>query len=195
MTDGAVFLDRDGVLNEDVFPTPLRWSQVRFLPGALAAVARLTRAGLRVFVVTNKTAMGWKVLSPARNDEINRGILAAIEEAGGRVTKLYFCGHHPWAGCECRKPKPGMLVAAQREFGVEPGASWMVGDNLTDVLAGRAFGARTALVYGSEARRRRLARGIARARPDLVAPDLSSAVDRILADGKVLAPGRDASPP
>lgn len=195
MVHGAILLDRDGVINADVFPTPLRWEQVRFLPHALDAIARLTRAGWRVFIVTNKTAMGWRLLSPARNAEINEKIVAAIEGAGGKIQKVYHCGHHPWSGCACRKPKPGMLLEAQREFGIDASRSWMVGDNLTDVMAGQAFGARTALVYGTEGRRRRLASGVEKLRPDLVVPDLAAVVDAILADGKILPSAERATRP
>ncbi|MCA1813611.1 MAG: HAD family hydrolase [Halobacteriales archaeon] len=147
----AVFLDRDGVLNEDRWPTVLRLRDLVMLPGAPEAVAALTRAGWPVFIVTNKTAMGWGLLSEREHRAIMERVLDPIARAGGKVQAWYYCPHNPLRGCECRKPKPGMLLRAAREHGLDLHASWMVGDTWRDVRAGRAAGARTILVGGSAA--------------------------------------------
>jgi D-glycero-D-manno-heptose 1,7-bisphosphate phosphatase len=141
-----VFLDRDGVLNRDRWPTVLRLRDLEMLPGAGEAVARLNEAGWPVFIVTNKTAMGWGVLSEATHRAIMDAVLEHIARAGGKVEAVYYCGHHPLARCDCHKPKPGMLLRAAREHSLDLKRSWMVGDTWRDVGAGRAAGCRTILV-------------------------------------------------
>lgn len=180
-TRRAVFLDRDGVLNRDRFPFIFRPRDYALLPGAADAVARLTRAGFPVFVATNKAAIGLKLLSPRCNEEITGVMLQGIEAAGGRITKVYHCPHVPFGRCSCRKPKPGMLERAAREFGVVPQGSWMVGDNVKDVRAGAAFGARTILLLTTHSLER-LEREMRRegVKADFVASGLPDAVDVIL---------------
>jgi D-glycero-D-manno-heptose 1,7-bisphosphate phosphatase len=172
----GVILDRDGVLNEDRWPTPLSLRQVVLLPGAPEAVARLTRAGWPVVIATNKTAMGWGLLSVEMHEAIMRRILAAVEAAGGEVLQVYHCPHHPLVGCDCTKPKPGMLLRAARDHRLDLQRSWMVGDTWRDVAAGKAAGCRTILVGKGSARAVALG-------PDFHAPGLPGAVERILAAG------------
>lgn len=183
----TVFLDRDGVINRYVRPTVLRWRQYHFLPGALDALARLAKPGpdaVQVYVVTNKAWIGLRILSTERHEEIHRRMLAAIEEAGGRIDGVFTCPHTPVAGCDCRKPEPGLLeqaTAAAEEAGrpVDKDHAWIVGDNISDVGAGRAFGCRTVLLtttHGDgvtdQANREDLV-------PDHVAASLAGAVDHI----------------
>lgn len=173
-TRPAVFLDRDGVLNEDRWPTVLRVRDLVMLPGAPEAVAQLSNAGWPVFIVTNKTAMGWGLLSEADNAAIMERVLDAIARAGGTVEGWHHCPHNPMRGCDCCKPRPGMLLRAAREHGFDLRASWMVGDTWRDVRAGKAAGCRTILVGGSKA-------GL-RAGPDHSVADLPAAVRVILAE-------------
>lgn len=170
----AVFLDRDGVLNRDAWPTVMDPSELQMLPGAAEAVARLTRAGWPVFVVTNKTAMGWKLLGQAAHEAIMARVLEAIDAAGGKVEAVYHCPHTGFA-CDCHKPKPGMLLRAAREHGLDLGRSWMVGDTWRDVVAGKAAGCRVVLVGPGSTRARA-------ARPDAQATDLAAAV-QVIMDG------------
>lgn len=178
----TVFLDRDGVINRDRWPTPLRWEDVEILPGVPEALAGLTALGFRLFIVTNKTAVGWRILSAEENDRINGNLVDVLARAGVSIEKLYYCGHHPLRFCECRKPRPGMLLRAAAEFGVAPERSWMVGDNRRDVLAGEAFGARTILIAGSGERKRRL--GPHASGADHVVVDLSEAARVIVAESR-----------
>ena len=142
----AVFLDRDGVLNENRDAHVRSWGEFAFLPGALEAVRRLHEAGRRLVVVTNQSAIGRGYVSAAAIDEIHRLMGEAIVAAGGAVERIVLCRHHPDEGCSCRKPKPGMLLEAARELGVDLGASYFVGDHLTDLEAARAAGCRAILV-------------------------------------------------
>lgn len=169
----AVFLDRDGVLNRDRWPTVLSASELEMLPRAPEAVARLSRAGWPVVVVTNKTAMGWGLLSAREHEVIMGRVLAALEASGGRVLAVYHCPHNVLLRCACHKPRPGMLLRAAREHELDLPRSWMVGDTWRDVAAGRAAGCRTVLVGPGSRRALRLG-------PDHRTADLWEAAELIL---------------
>ncbi|MGQ0534624.1 MAG: D-glycero-alpha-D-manno-heptose-1,7-bisphosphate 7-phosphatase [Methanobacteriota archaeon] len=177
---GTVFLDRDGVICEDRFPTVRSWERFEFLPRAKDALALLSKEGFRIFVATNKAAIGLGLLSERVNEEIHRRMVYEVAVAGGRIERVYHCPHAPWTRCDCRKPRAGMLERARREFGAAPRTSWMVGDRPKDVFAGRSFGARTIGVLTTFSRdefSRRLG-GVA---PDFFAHDLFEAARIIVA--------------
>lgn len=178
----AVFLDRDGTLNEEVgyLSHP---EELRLLPGAAAAVAALNARGIPVVIVTNQSGIGrgyygWKDFAAVMS---RMGTLLAMENA--HVDAVYAAPHHEKGQGEYadanhpdRKPNPGMLLRAAEEHGLDLARSWMVGDKAIDVEAGHRAGCRACLVrtgYGAEEE----ACGA-----DLVATDLPEAVERILAD-------------
>jgi D-glycero-D-manno-heptose 1,7-bisphosphate phosphatase len=143
--NGAVFLDRDGVLNEVVWrggrpASPRRFDEFR-LVGDIAAVARLRAAGLRLFVVTNQPDIARGLLAPAVLD----GCMAEVTRATG-CDDVRCCTHDDGDRCTCRKPLPGMLCDLAAAWNVELGASFIVGDSWRDVGAGRAAGCRTVLI-------------------------------------------------
>ncbi|WP_291271388.1 HAD family hydrolase [Geothrix sp.] len=177
----AIFLDRDGTLNEEVdyLSDP---EQLVMIPGAAAAVARLNARGIPVVVVTNQSGIGrgrygWDDFAAVMS---RMGTLLAQEN--GRIDAVYASPHHEQgqgayavADHPERKPNPGMLVRAAEELGLDLARSWMVGDKGIDLEAGRRAGCRVALVrtgYGAQ---------VDGSAADLVAPDLAGAVDRILA--------------
>ena len=157
----AVFLDRDGVIIENRARYVRAWADVAFLPGALAALATLSRAPLAVVIVTNQSAVGQGLLSESEAEAINAGLLAAIRAAGGRVDAVYLCPHTDADGCDCRKPAPGLLRRAAAELDLDLPRSVLIGDALSDLAAGRAAGVgRVALVRtGRGAEQERLAAG------------------------------------
>lgn len=179
---GALFLDRDGVINA----TPqkryiTRWREFHFLPGSLGALRLLNEEGRKVVVLSNQAGVGRGVLSRSRLNLITRRMLAAIRKAGGRVAAVYYCTHPPENGCRCRKPRTGLLRRACRRFRIDPRRSFVVGDNATDVAMGHAAGCRTVLVLSGMS-----TRGEARrmpVKPDQVARNLAQAVQWILRDG------------
>jgi D-glycero-D-manno-heptose 1,7-bisphosphate phosphatase len=149
----AVFLDRDGVILEErgfvIDP-----EDIRILPGVPQALARLQRAGLELVVVTNQTAVARGLMSEDRVAEIH-GVIASRLAAGGgaRIAGFYVCPHHPRAdvpeyrvACDCRKPRPALILRAAAELGLDVRASFMVGDRVTDIAAGARAGCRTVLV-------------------------------------------------
>ena len=186
----AMLLDRDGVVIEEVhyLGDP---SQVRLLPGAAAAIARLNRAGVAVVVVTNQAGVARGYFPESRVAEVHRRLDELLAAEGARVDRYYYCPHHPKAelpqyriDCACRKPQPGMLQAAARELGLDLRRSWMVGDKLSDLETGLAAGCRVVLVrtgYGAsvEPSLGRLAPASA-----LVTADLAEAVGVFLVHGK-----------
>jgi D-glycero-D-manno-heptose 1,7-bisphosphate phosphatase len=149
----AVFLDRDGVLIEDA-GLVVKPEQLKLLPGAVEALRDLHRAELKLVVISNQAVVARGLINYAEAAEIN-GRLGKLLDAAGAPTLdgWYFCPHHPKAtleayrlDCDCRKPKPGLLLQAARELGLELPASFMIGDRITDVIAGSRAGCRTVLV-------------------------------------------------
>lgn len=159
MSREAVFLDRDGTLIEEVnyLSAP---EQVRLISGAAEAVRQLNAAGVLVVVVTNQAGVARGIFPESRISTVHAHLSSLLAERGARIDAFYYCPHHPTAGagayriaCECRKPKPGLLLLAARELDIDLARSWMIGDKLCDADAGRAAGCRTMLVrtgHGSE---------------------------------------------
>ena len=147
MADRCVFLDRDGVVNEclpgDYVRSP---DQLQFIPGSLAEIARLTCAGYRVVVISNQQGIGKGLFTLDDLDEVTDHVRRAVEEGGGRIDAFYYCSHLQDEGCDCRKPKPGLLLRAAEEMSIDLGETYMVGDFVTDVLAGQAAGCKTILI-------------------------------------------------
>ncbi|MBI4770460.1 MAG: HAD-IIIA family hydrolase [Chloroflexi bacterium] len=142
----AIFLDRDGVIIENKLDYVRQWSDVRFIPGALAALAGLAASRYLIVIVTNQAGVGHGHITLAEARAINQGVVAEIRRAGGRVDGAYLCPHRPQDGCECRKPRPGMLLHAARDLGVDLSTSLLIGDAISDVQAALAAGVRPTLV-------------------------------------------------
>jgi histidinol-phosphate phosphatase family protein len=174
----AVFLDRDGVLNrdsDDFIKTP---DELELLPGAAAAVLRLTEAGLPVVVITNQSGIARGLFAEEALTGLHERLRAELAPAP--VTAIYYCPHGPDDGCDCRKPATGMLLRAAAEHGLDLSRSYLVGDRPSDIACGVAAGAKTALVLTGKMARYDAARFDAA--PDHVAADLGEAVEWILAD-------------
>ncbi|MBW3644690.1 MAG: HAD family hydrolase [Actinobacteria bacterium] len=170
----AVLFDRDGTLVVDV-PYNGDPTKVEVVPGAADALARLRDAGLPLAVVSNQSgvARGW--LTVEQVDAVNR----RVDELLGPFVTFVVCPHGPSDGCECRKPRPGMVLAAAARLGVRPEQCALVGDIGADVEAALAAGARPVLVPTPVTRREEV-----EAAPE-VAPDLLAAVDLLLSSVRV----------
>jgi D-glycero-D-manno-heptose 1,7-bisphosphate phosphatase len=147
----AVFLDKDGTLVEDV-PHNVDPGQVRLRPGARAGLSALHAAGYRLVVISNQSGVA-RGLFPEWRLRAVEARLRELLAGGAPLDAFYFCPHHPQgavaahaADCACRKPSPGLLVRAAAERGLDLASSWMVGDILDDVEAGRRAGCRTVLL-------------------------------------------------
>jgi D-glycero-D-manno-heptose 1,7-bisphosphate phosphatase len=175
----AVFLDRDGtvIADADYLADPSRLS---LIPGADAAIRRLKEAGFVVVVVTNQSGIARGLYTEADYHAVAARLDEVLARAEAAPDATYFCPHHPdFDGpCACRKPGTALHLRAAREHGLDPAASWYVGDKLSDVLPARALGGTGVLVrtgYGAETEDR-LPAGFR------VAEDLSGAVDLILGE-------------
>ena len=146
MSRAAIFLDRDGTLCEEVgYVNHL--SRSRLLPGSLEAIRLINQAGLLAVVTTNQSGVARGYFSQDLVEAVHAQLLSAISSGGARLDAIYYCPHHPSEGsppwravCECRKPRPGMILRAAREHGIDFAGSYVVGDSVVDIEAGAAAG-------------------------------------------------------
>jgi D-glycero-D-manno-heptose 1,7-bisphosphate phosphatase len=175
----VVFLDRDGVINENRDDYVKSWNEFRFLPRALDALRMLTAAGCRIFVVTNQAGVHRGLLSRGTLDGIHRRLRAVAGAAGAQIEGVRYCPHRPDENCSCRKPNPGMLLDLARVHGVSLSQSFMVGDAASDVVAGQRAGCRTILVRTGRGVEQLAAMSRHSTGPDLVAHDIFDAARAI----------------
>ncbi len=144
----AVILDRDGVLNRKPPKAQYvrNWGEFEWLPGAKEALRRLKTAGYRVIVVSNQAGVARKAMTEADLLDIHRRMVREAAQAGGRIDVIYYCPHNWDEGCDCRKPKPGMLFQAQRELNLDLSRTPFVGDDERDAQAADAAGCPSVLV-------------------------------------------------
>ncbi len=142
----TIFIDRDGVINENRADYVKNWSEFRFLPGSREAIAKLTQAGHRIVVCTNQAGVARGSVPVETVYEIHHKMIAAINEVGGKVERVYFCPHGKDEDCTCRKPRPGMLLRARDELGLDMRDAVIIGDSISDVRAGLAAGIHAVLV-------------------------------------------------
>jgi D-glycero-D-manno-heptose 1,7-bisphosphate phosphatase len=190
----AVFVDRDGVINELIYhseqgiiDSPFTVAQLHLLPGVTEAIERLRDMGYKVIIVSNQPGIAKGHMSWDTFEEIRQRLAKELVQGKAYIDGEYYCFHHPEASvyeyrinCECRKPKPGLLIQAAKEMGIDLSSSWMIGDGLTDIQAGKNAGCRTILLskmkcelcYYMEKEN---------AVPDAICSDLSQAVLNVIA--------------
>lgn len=156
----AVFLDRDGVINELVYyeeqgivDSPFTAEQMKLFSWVGEAIKKLTEVGYKVVIVSNQPGMAKGHLSWQTFEKISGKMREELAKQGASVDGEYYCFHHPEArveslkaNCDCRKPNPGLLFQAAKEHDIDLLQSWMIGDNLTDVKAGKNAGCKTILI-------------------------------------------------
>ena len=155
-----VVLDRDGTINHDsdqYIKSPAEWKPIK---GSLEAIARLTQAGFRVVVATNQSGLARGLFDMAALNAIHDVLQRAVHQAGGRIDAIFFCPHAEESGCECRKPRPGMLLEIGKRLNVPMEGVPMVGDSLRDLQAAAAAGARPVLVLTGKGKKTRAAGGL-----------------------------------
>ena len=176
----AIFLDRDGTLNEGVgyVSHPSRFT---LFPWTVEAIRAIRDEGFLAVMITNQSGIGRGYFSEEMLRGVHGDFQRLLEAAGTALDGIYYCPHRPDEGCECRKPKPGMLLRASKELGCDLSRSWMVGDNESDLKTAWSVGARAALVRtgDGEGNLGYQARSWLR-QPDLVAANLHRAVCEIL---------------
>jgi D-sedoheptulose 7-phosphate isomerase len=142
----AVFLDRDGVINQNRSDYVKSWDEFAFLPEVFDALRMLASSPLAIVIVTNQSAIGRNIVTQSGVEEINRRMVEQVQQRGGRIDGVYFCPHRPEDRCRCRKPAPGLLLDAAGLMGIDLAHSYVIGDSLDDLRAGRSVGCRGALV-------------------------------------------------
>ena len=187
----AVFLDRDGTLSHEVgYVNDL--SRFELYPYSVAAVRALNRAGFLAIVATNQAGVARGYYPESLIHEVHDALRARMSEGGARLDGVYVCMHHPSVGeppyrqeCDCRKPRPGMLLRAARELDVELRRSYVIGDREGDLKLAWSVGARAVLVksgYGRGELRWNAPQW--ERQPDFVAEHLLEAVARICAEAR-----------
>jgi D-glycero-D-manno-heptose 1,7-bisphosphate phosphatase len=159
MMGGGLFLDRDGTIIEELeyISSP---SQVRLIPRSAQAIRQANLLGLKVFVISNQSGVARGLLSEREVELVHDALVEQLKKAGAAIDAIYYCPHHPDYGdsdyrktCECRKPAIGMLREAAEKFSIDLRKSYVVGDRISDMEAGKTAGAVSILVrtgYGSE---------------------------------------------
>lgn len=178
MVRRAVFLDRDGTIAKNVHYCSSVDDFV-LLPGAAQAIGLLNQGGFTAVVITNQSGIGRGYFTEETLSDIHRKMVEELAKYGARVDAIYHCPHHPDDNCLCRKPKPAMLLRAAQEMGITLGLSYMIGDHLNDVEAGRSAGCRTVWLSAPPHQERGLPQHQC---PDHIAESLSEAATWLLRD-------------
>jgi D-glycero-D-manno-heptose 1,7-bisphosphate phosphatase len=139
----AIFLDRDGVIIENRENYVRTWEDVVFIPQAVAALASMCTRPFHIILVTNQSAVGRGLIPLKTAQEINEKLIAALRLHGVRIDSIFMCPHAPHDQCDCRKPKPGLILQAAQAFAIDLSQSIMIGDAWSDLHAGYAAGIRT----------------------------------------------------
>jgi histidinol-phosphate phosphatase family protein len=183
----AVFLDRDGTIIKQI---ELMHSidELRLLPGAARAINSLNQSGFLVIIVTNQPVVARGIIGPKEVDSIHAVLIERLNGKGAKIDGVYFCPHHPEATmpkyrlrCRCRKPEPGMILKGLKKLNINPKKSFMVGDALIDVVAGKKAGLKTILVKTGPGHAR-LDEKYKNVKPDFTVKNLTKAVKQIISN-------------
>lgn len=171
--DKVVFLDRDGVINEGQprWRYVTSWDIFRFLPKAIDGIKMLNENSFTIIIFTNQPGIARKKFTTEDLNAIHKKMQEELKAKGARIDHIYICPHN-YRECDCRKPQPGMLLKAAEEHNIDLKKSWVVGDKVRDVVAGKAVNAKTILIGNDK-------EGIA-AEPDFIARDLYTAAELIV---------------
>jgi D-glycero-D-manno-heptose 1,7-bisphosphate phosphatase len=180
-TKPIVFLDRDGVINQDSPDYIKTANEFRFIPNSAEAIALLCKSGFEVILITNQSMIHRGISTLGHLEAIFEKMSAGIQAKGGQIKDIFYCPHGPDEGCACRKPKPGLILQALDRYGIDPATAFMVGDSAKDIGCARNAGVGHALLVltgnGSQARETLIN---ADTPPDYTAPDLMAAAQWII---------------
>jgi D-glycero-D-manno-heptose 1,7-bisphosphate phosphatase len=142
----AIFLDRDGVIIENCEDYVRSWDDVCFIEPAIRALRQVAPLDVAVVVVTNQAGVGKGLITLEEAERINERVVHEVRRRGGRIDRAYLCPHASDVDCDCRKPKPGMLLRAAHDLDIDLAHSYMVGDAITDMQAAQAAGVEGVIV-------------------------------------------------
>ncbi len=169
----AVFLDRDGTINQDREGYTYTKKDFLFLPGVIPALKKFSKTGFTLIVITNQSGIGRGYYTEKDMRALHQWMISEVQKKGGRIDAIYHCPHTDVDGCICRKPKIDLFLRAAQDFGINLSKSWFVGDSDTDVIAGREANVRTIKIGGRMPKALKL-------EPNFYAKDLEDAAQRII---------------
>lgn len=148
----VIFLDRDGVINK--YPGDTKYvtslKEFRFLPNVKKAIRLLTKNRFRIFVASNQAGVGKEVYSQEVLDAITTHMLKEVRKYNGLIEKVYYCTHRPQDNCSCRKPQPGLIRTAKKEYSLDLKKSFFIGDTIRDINTARLAGCKSILVLSGK---------------------------------------------
>lgn len=142
----TIFVDRDGVINQDSDAYVKSLDEWHPLPGSIEALATLSTHGYQVIVITNQSGIARGLLTLKDLEAMHTKLKLLVAQQGGYIQDIFYCPHGPEDNCDCRKPLPGLFIQAQKKYNINLEHSWCVGDSYRDIEAGLAVGARVVLV-------------------------------------------------
>ena len=175
----VVFIDRDGVINIDLWKYVEYWHEFKFEPSAVPALKALSDHGFDIFIISNQAGVGDGIFSAEQLWSVHENMVRELSAQGVRIHGAHYCVHSKHADCSCRKPKTGLLEKAVEGISFDHSRTFFVGDKLGDIEAGKKFKVRTILVrtgYGAESEKK-LTPELA---PDHIVDNLGAAVPVIL---------------
>ncbi len=140
ITNKNIFLDRDGVINQDSSNYIKSWSEFKFIPKSIEAIRDLTLNGFNIVLITNQSVINRKMASKAVVENIFEKMKSEINSNQGSILDIFYCPHKPDDGCECRKPLPGMILKAKEKHRINLSTAYMVGDSLKDMECAKNAG-------------------------------------------------------
>lgn len=148
----AVFLDRDGTININEPEYTHKIEDFKFIPGVIEALQKLSQTDYKIFVISNQSGIARGYYTEQDYQKLTDWMLETLRSQSIRIDGVYHCPHYPeiTGDCECRKPKPGMLLQAVKDFGVCLSKSWVIGDGDSDIMAGREVNAKTIKIGGAK---------------------------------------------
>ncbi|OGL39561.1 MAG: hypothetical protein A3C43_10820 [Candidatus Schekmanbacteria bacterium RIFCSPHIGHO2_02_FULL_38_11] len=177
----AVFIDRDGVINENLNGDYVKeWKEFKFLPGVLHSLKLLKTNKVKVVVVSNQSGVAKGLMTEKQLSNVSRYFVKKVKDCGGNIEAIYYCVHNVGENCDCRKPKPGLLLKASKELGIDLNKTYIVGDYISDIEAGVTAGSKTILVRTGRGKETISKRDEWTVEPDYIVSDLSEAVEIII---------------
>jgi histidinol-phosphate phosphatase family protein len=138
----AVFFDRDGVINKERKDHVKTVAELEIFPDIVEPIKRLKNAGFLIIVITNQSAINRGLTTDGKINQIHTTIQSFLKKNGTAIDRFYYCSHRPDENCDCRKPKPGLLVMAADQMDIDLKSSWLIGDKDTDLQAATQAGCR-----------------------------------------------------
>ncbi len=184
----VIFLDRDGVINQESLEYIKTRAEFKFIPGSLKAICRLSQEGFNIIIITNQSVIGRKMVTPEGLLQIHAKLKYQVKKGGGCIKDIFYCPHLPQDQCNCRKPEPGLIFQAKKKYNINLSRAIMVGDSAKDIQCALNAGCGATILVqtgnGKKALKELAANDIS---PDHLALNLKQAVPWIIKNaGKIV---------